>query len=83
MQTRNTTKEVSFRPLSGYAMLALVAVTPFLAIGSLIYSANLPGRNAPEPLVVVPVVIAMLTWIFLLPGFFIVWGIANWWRRRS
>ena len=21
--------------------------------------------------------------LFLLPGFFIIWGIVNWWRRRS
>ena len=72
MQTRNTSKETTFRPLSGYAMLALVVVLPILAVGSLIASANLPGRNAPPPAVIVPVVLAMLVWIFLLPGFFVV-----------
>ncbi len=72
MQTRNPSKEVAFHPLSGYGMLALVLILPVAAIGLLIYSANLPGRNAPEPAVVVPVVLALLTWVFLLPGFFVV-----------
>ncbi len=72
MQTRNTSKEVSFHPLSGYGMLALILLLPVVAIGSLIYSANLPGRNAPMPEVVGPVVAALFVWIFLLPGFFVV-----------
>jgi hypothetical protein len=72
MQTRNTSKEASFRPLSGYAMLALVVILPLAAVALLIWSANLPGRNAPEPRVVVPVVLALVTWVLLLPGFFIV-----------
>jgi len=72
MQTRNTSKEVSFRALTGYGMLAFVLLMPIAAIGSLIYSANLPGRHAPEVAVVVPAVLALFVWIFLLPGFFIV-----------
>lgn len=72
MQTRNSSKEAAFRPLTGYGMLAFILILPIVCIGLLIYSANLPGRRAPEPAVVIPVVIALITWIFLLPGFFIV-----------
>ncbi|MCY2960549.1 MAG: SPFH domain-containing protein [Planctomycetota bacterium] len=72
MQTRNTSKEVSFRPLSGYGMLALILLLPIACITALVWSANLPGNRAPEPAVAIVAIPALVVWVFLLPGFFIV-----------
>lgn len=72
MHTRNTSKETSFQPLSGYGMLALVLVMPIAAVALLVWSGNQPGRNAPEPAAIVAAVATLLTWVFLLPGFFVV-----------
>ncbi len=72
METRNTSREVSFRPLSGYGMLAFVMLLPIAAIGALVMSANASPRDVPHGGVVGLVVFTMIVWIFLLPGFFIV-----------
>lgn len=72
METRNTSRETSFRPLSGYGMLAFVLVIPILAIGALVMSANASPREVPNGGVVALVVFTMIVWLFLLPGFFIV-----------
>ena len=72
METRNTSHEVAFHPLSGYGMLALVLLLPVACVASLIWSANLPGNRSPEPAVVALVVPTLLVWVLLLPGFFVV-----------
>jgi len=72
METRNTSREASFRPLSGYGMLAFVLLIPIAAIAALVMSANASPLDQPDGGIVGLVVFTMLVWIFLLPGFFIV-----------
>ncbi|MBL8861228.1 MAG: SPFH domain-containing protein [Planctomycetes bacterium] len=72
METRNTSHEAQFHPLSGYGMLALVLLLPIACVTALVWSANLPGNQAPEPAVVALAIPTLVLWVFLLPGFFIV-----------
>jgi hypothetical protein len=72
METRNTSHELAFHPLSGYWMLAPVLLLPVACVASVIWSANLPGNHAPEPAVVAIVVPTLILWVLLLPGFFVV-----------
>jgi regulator of protease activity HflC (stomatin/prohibitin superfamily) len=72
METRNTSHELAFHPLSGYWMLAPVLLLPVACVASVIWSANLPGNHAPEPAIVAIVVPTLILWVLLLPGFFVV-----------
>jgi len=72
METRNTSRETSFRPLSGYGMLAFVLLIPVVAVAALVMSANASPLDKPHGGMVALVVLTMIVWLFLLPGFFIV-----------
>ncbi len=67
MQTRPASQEVSFKPLSGYGMLAFVLL--MLAGGIALIVA---GANQQEPAPVILGVVTLILFVFMLPGFFIV-----------
>jgi regulator of protease activity HflC (stomatin/prohibitin superfamily) len=67
MQTRNRSTEQVFKPLSGYAMLALALILFFGGIALLIR-----GGITQTPAMVVIGILSILVFVLMLPGFFVV-----------